>query len=171
MGETMKVVQQALIFAIEAHEGQTRKDNKTPYIVHPIMVAINCAKKGMDDEEIAAAFLHDVVEDTHVTLKDLHKHFSNRICKMVDSLTLYHNMKKTKYLNSIRYNKYSVRCIKLADRIHNLSESEDMGPGWRKKYIRSTIEYLLPASEDTPFHEELQTQVNRVLLTLEELND
>jgi len=160
------VVQKALVFAIQAHEGQMRKDKKTPYIVHPIMVAMNCARHGMDDEEIAIALLHDVVEDTKITIKDLHKHFSDRICKGVDSLTLYPDMKKTKYLNSIRYNKYHVRCIKSADRIHNLSECEDMGPAWRKKYMRSTIEYILPASEGTPFWDELQKEVNRVSLDL-----
>jgi (p)ppGpp synthase/HD superfamily hydrolase len=160
------VVQEALVFSIKAHEGQTRKDKKTPFVVHPIMVAMNCARHGMDDEEIAIALLHDVIEDTEITIKELQKHFSNKICKGVDSLTCYSGMKKTKYLNNIIRNKYHIRCIKSADRIHNLSDSEDQELSWRKKYSASTIKYILVASEKTPFHEELQKEINRVLLKL-----
>lgn len=163
----MEVIQKALIFAIKHHDGQTRKNKNVPFVVHPIMVAINCARNGLSDDEIAAAILHDVVEDTSVTVFELRNHFNENICKIVDSLTNRTN-KKEKYLNSIRYNEYSVRCIKTADRIHNLSESEDMGPGWREKYIRDTIEYIVPASKDTPFYFSLLEVIEKIKLTLEE---
>jgi GTP pyrophosphokinase len=159
-----EMVQRALVLAMKAHENQKRKDGVTPYVVHPIMVALNCAKHGLDDSAITAAILHDVVEDTNVTLDELRKHFPQDVCNMVNSLTKYPDMKKTKYLGSLVHNIYPVRCIKTADRIHNLSESRNMGPAWRKKYLSSTDEYVLPMAVDTPFYDELLEEREKVLL-------
>ena len=82
-----KNIRMAYELAVEAHSTQRRKSGE-PYILHPIAVARICAEEiGLGPTAIVAALLHDVVEDTDVTLPDLHKQFGTRIAKMVDGLT------------------------------------------------------------------------------------
>ena len=81
--------QTALVFATAAHAavGQMRKYTSDPYIVHPIRVATTVAKFGGTDEMIAAAYLHDVVEDTSVSIVDIQDMFGTDVALIVDGLT------------------------------------------------------------------------------------
>tara|TARA_R110000764_G_scaffold35855_1_gene80219 strand:+ start:32 stop:541 length:510 start_codon:yes stop_codon:yes gene_type:complete len=81
--------QSALVFATAAHAavGQMRKYSDDPYIVHPIRVATTVAKFGGTDEMIAAAYLHDVVEDTGVSIVDIQDMFGTDVALIVDGLT------------------------------------------------------------------------------------
>ena len=76
----------ALIFAIEAHKNQKRKDDK-PYIFHPVSVAMELAKNGADDDLISAGLLHDTIEDTTVSYDELEEKFGENIAKLVLSDT------------------------------------------------------------------------------------
>jgi (p)ppGpp synthase/HD superfamily hydrolase len=80
---------QALTYATAAHAavGQRRKYTNEPYIVHPIRVATTVAKFGGTDEMIAAAYLHDVVEDTGVSIEDILDMFGSVVAVIVDGLT------------------------------------------------------------------------------------
>ena len=83
----MNLVEEAILFATEAHCGQMRKSVKTPYILHPMEVANICATITTDQEVLAAAILHDTVEDTDVTLDQLRQRFGERVAMLVDSET------------------------------------------------------------------------------------
>lgn len=75
----------ALIFAVNAHAGMVRKGTNTPYIVHPMEAAAIVASMTNDKEVIAAAALHDVVEDTNYTIDDIKKEFGDKVAGLVAS--------------------------------------------------------------------------------------
>ena len=81
-----KLIMKAYDFANENHKGQLRKSGE-PYIIHPVQVAYTLATLGLDDETICAALLHDVVEDTTVTINDITKEFGEAVAEMVDGVT------------------------------------------------------------------------------------
>lgn len=82
-----QVVTKALEFAIEAHKGQLRKGDGKPYIVHPVNVAMILTKLNLPDQVIAAGLLHDTVEDTNTSIKDIEVNFGSMVAKVVDDLT------------------------------------------------------------------------------------
>lgn len=80
---TMNVLDKALCFAIEKHSGQTRKTQATPYILHPLEVTAIVGTMTNDPETLAAAVLHDTVEDAGVTLEELAEKFGKRVALLV----------------------------------------------------------------------------------------
>lgn len=118
MNDTVK---QAKRFATTAHDGQFRRDGITPYINHPKAVA---AKLGGESEEIvAAAWLHDVIEDTGFSAHDLHDAgFSLEVQGMVIRLTHWPEQDYESYIRHIKENPKTVK-IKVADILHNLSDN------------------------------------------------
>jgi guanosine-3',5'-bis(diphosphate) 3'-pyrophosphohydrolase len=81
------IVREAYRIAAGAHRGQLRKDSERPYIEHPMNVAATLAEAGFDDEVLAAALLHDVVEDTEMSLEDVGQAFGGRVAGLVEALT------------------------------------------------------------------------------------
>ena len=79
------ILDKAIIFAVKAHNGIARKGGNLPYIIHP-MEAVSIAATMTDDQELlAAAALHDVVEDTEVTLEEIRREFGDRVANLVDN--------------------------------------------------------------------------------------
>ena len=125
-----KVIYQSLVIAYNGHDGQMRKSGE-PYIHHPIEVAKIVAKDiGLDYISIASAILHDVVEDTDVTFKDLSESVGHEISRIVNGLTKISTLKKNEDY-SIQAENYRrmlltlhkdirVILIKTADRLHNM---------------------------------------------------
>ena len=125
-----KVIYQSLVIAYNGHDGQMRKSGE-PYIHHPIEVAKIVAKDiGLDYISIASALLHDVVEDTDVTFKDLNESVGHEISRIVNGLTKISTLKKNEDY-SIQAENYRrmlltlhkdirVILIKIADRLHNM---------------------------------------------------
>ena len=125
-----KVIYQSLVIAYNGHDGQIRKSGE-PYIHHPIEVAKIVAKDiGLDYISIASALLHDVVEDTDVTFKDLNGSVGYEISRIVNGLTKISTLKKNEDY-SIQAENYRrmlltlhkdirVILIKIADRLHNM---------------------------------------------------
>lgn len=129
MDETdKKNIRYAYEMAVEAHREQRRKSGE-PYILHPIEVARICAEEiGLGPTAIVAALLHDVVEDTAVTLSDIRTRFGDKIANIVDGLTkLKRDFNPTtaqaenfkKVLSTLVYD-VRVVLIKMADRLHNM---------------------------------------------------
>ena len=77
------LLDKAIIFAVNAHRGQLRKGTNTPYILHPMEAAAIVGSMTNDDEVIAAAVLHDTVEDTAVTLDEICEQFGKRVAELV----------------------------------------------------------------------------------------
>lgn len=83
----MEIVSEAIIFAVKAHDGMRRKKGNSPYILHPMEAAVIVGAMTDDQEVIAAAVLHDVVEDTPVTIEEVEARFGKRVCRLVQSET------------------------------------------------------------------------------------
>ena len=125
----LKLIKRAYDFAKEKHGNQLRKSGE-PYIIHPVQVAYILAGLELDDATICAALLHDVAEDTEVTIQDIAKEFSPEIAEMVDGVTKLGNLKYTSAEEQQveNYRKMflamgkdiRVILIKLADRLHNM---------------------------------------------------
>lgn len=112
-----KLTRKAMIIAYEAHKNQVDKSG-VPYIYHPIHVA-----EQMDTEnECIIALLHDVVEDTKVTFKQLEEVFSKEIIDILKLLTREENIEYDEYIKRIKNN--SIACkVKIADLTHNLDKT------------------------------------------------
>ena len=128
----------AMHIAYNAHHGQLDKSG-APYIFHPIHLA-----EQMDDEfSCCAALLHDVVEDTEVTLEDLRKDFPEEIVEAIRLPTHLNDVPDVEYLTAIRENPIALK-VKLADNAHNSDQtrccgtvSEEKLAQWKVKYTRA----------------------------------
>jgi GTP diphosphokinase / guanosine-3',5'-bis(diphosphate) 3'-diphosphatase len=124
----IEFINKAYKFAKEAHKNQLRLSGE-PYIIHPLEVAKILANLNLDTTTLAAALLHDVVEDSKITIEILKKEFNEEIAGLVDGVTKISSLKKrTKYdeVHNLRkmllatINDVRVILIKLADKLHNL---------------------------------------------------
>lgn len=151
---TQDRVIRALHFAIKAHEGQKRKYTGEDYIVHPIEVCGLIAHLRNEDME-CAALLHDVVEDTAVTLYHIHCEFGPVVSKLVDELTdkmLEGNRKtrKTSELQRIATISPEAKTIKLADLISNSKSIIKHDSDFAKIYMEEKRQLLDVLQEGDP---------------------
>lgn len=149
-----KLIRKAFEIAVEAHSEQRRKSGE-PYIFHPIAVAkIVAYEIGLGAKSIAAALLHDVVEDTHYTLEDMERLFGNTIAKIVSGLTKISNLKQEqdfsiqaenfrKMLLTL-HDDVRVILIKIADRLHNMQTMDSMPPHKQLKIASETLYIYAP---------------------------
>jgi GTP pyrophosphokinase len=152
--EDKKLIRKALDLAVEAHAPQRRKSGEA-YIFHPIAVAKIVAKEiGLDATSIAAALLHDVVEDTQYTLTDIEQLFGETIARIVDGLTKIAHLKKDADISSQAENfrkmlltlndDIRVIIIKIADRLHNMQTMDSMPPHKQVKIASETLYIYAP---------------------------
>lgn len=126
--EDSQAIRKAYETAVQAHREQRRKSGE-PYILHPIAVARICAEEiGLGPTAIVAALLHDVVEDTDLTLGDIQRDFGERVARIVDGLTKLDDVYKLESAQAENFKKVlstlvddvRVVLIKMADRLHNM---------------------------------------------------
>ena len=136
------LINKAKMLAGKAHEGQFRKYSGMPYIVHPIEVATIVQTVNHTDEMVAAALLHDVVEDTDYSFEDIAKEVSPEVSKMVEGLTDVSkpedgNRKTRKAMDKDHLAKQSaeVQTVKLADIISNSQDIKANDPKFAEVYI------------------------------------
>jgi (p)ppGpp synthase/HD superfamily hydrolase len=139
----MRPEQSALLFATKAHAGQTRKYTSEAYIVHPIAVAEIVRTVAHDEAMIAAALLHDVVEDCGVLLVDIEREFGGEVADLVGWLTDVSrpsdgNRKARKAIDREHIAAAPARAqtIKVADLIDNTKSIVARDPDFAKVYIR-----------------------------------
>lgn len=146
-----KLIRSAFDVAVDAHKDQRRKSGEA-YIFHPIAVAkIVASEIGLDATSIAAALLHDVVEDTEYTLIDLEQMFGETVARIVDGLT---KISALEYDNDVSLQAENFRkmlltlnedirviIIKIADRLHNMQTMDSM-PGHKQVKIASETLYI-----------------------------
>jgi len=167
-------IYQAITFAEQAHNGQTRKFSGEPYLIHPLRVAQRiCAVTDVPDI-ICASILHDVVEDTSVSLKDIKKVFGSYVAQLVDELTDPSrpedgNREQRKAIARAHMDRASpvAKTIKLADRLDNLSDILVVAPSYAALYIEESRLLLEVLTEGHPdLYQELYALVNNQRHTL-----
>mgnify|MGYP000963297912 FL=1 len=131
----MKEILEAINFATLAHEGQFRADKITPYISHPLAVALLLQKYGYDKEVIISGILHDIVEDTKYTHDDMIQKFGLEIADIVQGVTEDKNLpyqeRKNKYLENLQHANEKSKAVSAADLYHNtFSILHDLGTGF-----------------------------------------
>ena len=144
---THTLILKAAHFAAEKHRDQRRKDkNASPYIIHPISVALAITQiGGVDDPEtLAAALLHDTLEDTETTPEELEAEFGKKVCEYVldvsDDKTLPKDERKRRQIEHAKKISKGAALIKLGDKISNVTDVINSPPeGWdinrRKEYL------------------------------------
>ena len=149
----LDLIHKAYELANEAH-GDQRRVSGVPYILHPTSVACILVELGMDTETVVAALLHDVVEDTDVTIEDIIKDYGKEIAHLIDGVT---KLKKIPYTNREIRQAENVRkmfiamsddirviIIKLADRLHNMRTIGCMREQKRRDIALETMEVFAP---------------------------
>ena len=139
--------------AEQAHQGQRRKSGE-PYILHPVAVASVVADMGLDDVSIAAALLHDAVEDTAVELIQIQTEFGHDVATIVDGVTKLDRVrfatKEAQQAATLRKmlvamaSDLRVLLIKLADRLHNMRTIGALRPAKQEQIARETLDVYAP---------------------------
>ena len=147
------LIERAYLVAKEGHAGQRRASGE-PYILHPLNVAMILAELQLDDKTIAAAILHDVVEDTIFTLDEMEDMFGREIALLIDGVTkigqIYFKSKEQQQIEAYRKliiataKDMRVILIKLADRLHNMRTLKFMREDKRKRIAKETLELYAP---------------------------
>lgn len=178
MEQQRNVMEQAISFAVKAHEGAKRKGNHMPYIIHPMEVMTIVASLTSDEEVIAAAALHDVVEDTSYTIEDIRQTFGERIATLVAHETENKRegqpksetwkVRKQEQLEQAQYAPMEAKMIMLADKLSNtrasLRDVQKEGHSvWQKFnmkdekeqewYYRKVAEVLSELRDTAPYQE------------------
>ena len=149
--EDKKLIRKAFDFAVESHKEQRRKSGEA-YIFHPIAVAkIVASQIGLGATSIAAALMHDVVEDTDVTVDDIERMFNPKVAQIVEGLTKIAQVKKDLNISMQAENfrkmlltlndDVRVILIKIADRLHNMQTMDSM-PAYKQEKIASETLYI-----------------------------
>ena len=154
--EQVALVLRAYEAGAAAHEGQTRRSGE-PYIFHPVAVSRILAGMRMDHQTVAAAILHDTIEDTPVEHEDLARDFGADVAKLVEGVT---KLDKMKFRTRLEADAESFRklllamsrdlrviFIKLADRLHNMRTIGAMSPDARRRISRETLQIYAPIAE------------------------
>ncbi len=160
----ISLIEKAYHRADELHRGQVRKSGE-PYIIHPLSVGIILAELEMDKETIAAGLLHDVIEDTQMTVEELTAEFGEDVALLVDGVTKLMHL----HLTDNREDKTEARLemqaenlrkmflamakdirviiIKLADRLHNMRTLQYQSPEAQKRIARETQDIYCPIAQ------------------------
>ena len=154
--EKVAIILRAFEVGAKAHEGQTRKTGE-PYIFHPVAVARILANMRMDHGSVAAAILHDTIEDTPLTRDDIEDRFGEEIADLVEGVTKLDKMKfRTRHeadaesfrkLMLAMSRDLRVIFIKLADRMHNMRTLGSMNHQSRRRIARETLDIYAPIAD------------------------
>jgi GTP pyrophosphokinase len=147
------VLERAFLVAQEAHEGQYRLTGE-PYVEHPLAVACILANLRLDTDTLAAALLHDTVEDTHITRENIRDGFGDQVAKLVDGVTKLgkihvrtaeeHQAENIRKMLVAMAEDVRVVLIKLGDRLHNMRTIAAHTADRRSRISRETLDIYAP---------------------------
>jgi GTP pyrophosphokinase len=148
------LIERAFAVAQDAHEGQMRASG-VPYVEHPVETAYYLATLQMDAETIAAGLLHDVPEDTDMTIQDIEKRFGREVARLVDGVTKLSKFGSARTMEEQQAENIRkmfmamaedvrVVIIKLADRLHNMRTRGYLAPEKQARIARQTMEIYAP---------------------------
>jgi guanosine-3',5'-bis(diphosphate) 3'-pyrophosphohydrolase len=149
---------EAAAFAARAHRHQTRKDGHTPYVSHVFRVCLVARHVfGFDDPRmLAAALLHDTIEDTNTDCDDIIERFGPEVAGWVAALTkdmrLPHDAREDEYAKTLAEADWPVKALKLADIYDNLGDCKHFSPAGRRKTAAKTRFYLDAIRTNLPDH-------------------
>ena len=168
----------AIEVAVRAHKNQVRKGTDLPYITHPLAVGMLLAKAGCPDEVIAAGILHDIIEDTSMTLDSIREKFGEEVATIVKGVSepdksLPWEDRKRHTVEFLKTASLEVRLVACADKLHNIrtiaTEYETIGDHiWERfkrgradqeVYYRDLVQSLCNKA-DTQTYESLFQQLN-----------
>lgn len=155
--DKVELVQEAYEFSVRAHEGQLRVSGE-PYIEHPLQVALTLAELQLDASSLAAALLHDVVENCDVPIIDIETRFGSEVARLVDGVTRLGKIawagediaRRESQAGNLRKmlvamaEDIRVVFIKLADRLHNMQTLHVMPPEKQRRIAQETMEIYSP---------------------------
>lgn len=153
----ISMVEKAYNISKDAHKDQARKSGE-PYIIHPLCVGIILAELELDKETIVAGLLHDVVEDTILSIEEIEKEFGAEVALLVDGVTKLTQLNYSKDKLEIQAENLRkmflamakdirVILIKLADRLHNMRTLQYMKPEKQKEKARETMDIYAPLAQ------------------------
>jgi RelA/SpoT family (p)ppGpp synthetase len=167
----VKEVYRAFLFSAEAHQGQVRRSGE-PYVCHPVAVTYLLGQMRMDTQTLCAALLHDVIEDTGITKKELAEEFNQTVAELVDGVSklssIHFETREQAQAASFRKmllamnRDIRVIIVKLADRLHNMRTLGAMKPQSRRRIARETLEIYAPIAN--------RLGMNAMRVELEELS-
>jgi guanosine-3',5'-bis(diphosphate) 3'-pyrophosphohydrolase len=172
--EDKEIIRAAFELAVDAHKEQRRKSGG-PYILHPIEVARICVEEiGLGPTAAVCALLHDVVEDTDVTLKDIHSRFGDRIALIVDGLTKLDGLHSSESPQADNLSKVlrsmlsdlRVVLIKMADRLHNMRTIGSMSKHKQLKIAAETSYIYAPLAHRLGLHK-IKTELEDLCFKVE----
>ena len=159
--EQINVVKRAFYYAEQAHEGQYRQSGE-PYIIHPLAVANLLADLQLDYQCLAAAMLHDVIEDTGIPKDALRGQFGDAIADLVDGVSKLTQMefKSKAEAQAENFQKMTlamskdirVILVKLADRLHNMRTLGPLRPDKRRRIALETLDIYAPIANRLGIH-------------------
>ena len=159
--ESIEFIHKAYLFGKEAHKGQLRRSGE-PYFTHCVEVATILAEMKLDSVTISAALLHDVIEDTGYTVKDVAREFSDELANLVDGVTKLSDIKfkseEDKQAVNFRKMLLSVAddirviIIKFADRLHNMRTLEHLPAVKQRRIARETRDVYAPLAHRLGMH-------------------
>jgi guanosine-3',5'-bis(diphosphate) 3'-pyrophosphohydrolase len=151
--DDLVVIERAYEYALQHHAGQSRASGE-PYVVHPIGVAAILADMKLDPNAIAAGLLHDLVEDTAVTIVDVRKEFGEQVAHLVEGVTkiskINFSTREERQAENLRkmmlamVDDIRVVLIKLADRLHNMRTLDALPPDRQEAVARETLDIYGP---------------------------
>lgn len=172
------LTQRAFQVALAAHEGQVRKYTMTAYVIHPMRVARAVVKATDDDVLTAAALLHDVVEDTPVTLEQIDGAFGYEVARLVNGVTTAgryqgnRDERKRQELDQLKKSSPGVQSIKLADIADNCRDLVALDPRFAEVYLPEKMAQILAMTDGNKMlRDEAFDVVQKAMIKLEAMKD
>lgn len=180
-GIIVNIIENAFKFALNKHEGQYRKGTMIPYITHPFAVSMILKHHGYDDEVVAAGLLHDVLEDTDTSEKELLKLFGENILTLVKSASeadrsLTWEKRKRQTIEELPFKTTNEVAVIVADKLHNIHSIKadvdllgeavwdrfNRGKDEQFWYYTNIVKALSNVSDQVPLVIKLDSEINNL---------